>query len=113
VSYQGNTLITITTAETVTRGEFVSGAGTLSATLKPIGVCYDIDGTDCMVAISGTALVELGATLTAGALVVSDANGKAIAHTEDSDVVDGNDHLICAILLEGGDAGELVNAKLI
>ena len=113
MSYQGNTLITITTASTVTRGEFVSGAGTLSASLKPIGVCYDIDDTDCIVAINGIALVELAETLAAGVLVTSDGNGKAIAHVEDTDGVDGTDHLTCAILLTGGDSGELVAAKLI
>ena len=113
MSFQGNTLITITTASTITRGEFVSGAGTLSATLRPIGVCYDIVDTDCIVAISGTVLVELAATLTAGALVTSDAAGHAIAHVEDTDAVDGTDHLACAILLAGGDDGDLVAARLI
>jgi len=113
MSYQGNNFITITTANTITRGELVSGAGTLSDVLKPIGVCYDITGTDCIVAISGIVLVELATTLVKGVLVVSDANGKAVANTLDTDAVDGDDHLCCAILLAGGDSGELVAAKII
>ena len=113
MSYQGNTLITMTTASTVTRGELVSGAGTLSATLKAVGVCYDIDGTDCVVAISGTALVELAGTISAGTQIVSDANGKAIAHTTGSSTVDGDDDLVCGVLLEGGVSGDLVNCKIL
>ena len=106
MSYQGNTLITITTPSTITRGEFVSGAGTLSATLPPAGVCYDINGTDCIVAISGTVLVEAGGTITAGAPLKSDASGHAVAATV------GTDH-VAAIALEGGSAGSLINCKLL
>lgn len=106
MSYQGNTLITITTASTVTRGELVSGAGTLSATLPPIGVCYDIDGTDCIVAISGTVLIEAGGTITAGAPLKSDANGHAVAATV------GTDH-VCAIAIDGGASGSLLKCRLV
>ncbi len=107
MSYQGNTLITITTASSVTRGEFVSGAGTLSATLPPIGVCYDIDGTDCIVAISGTVLVEAGATFVIGAALTSDANGHAVTATI------GTDH-VAAIAMEAATAaGQLVLCRLV
>lgn len=112
MSYQGNTIITMTTANTITRGELISGAGTLSASLKPIGVCYDIVDTDCQVAISGTVLVLLAATLTAGALFISNGDGHAIAHTTGTDAVAGDDDLVCGIILVGGDSGELVTAKL-
>ena len=106
MAFQGNTLITVTTASTITRGEFVSGAGTLSATLIPVGVCYDIDDTDCMVAINGTVLVELAATIAAGVGVKSDADGHAIAYTA------GTNQAV-AILLEGGVDGDLVTAKMV
>jgi len=106
MSYQGNTLITITTPSTITRGEFVSGAGTLSATLPPIGVCYDIDGTDCIVAISGTALIEAGATITAGMALTSDAAGHAVEATI------GTDH-VAAIAIDAGGSGSLINCKLL
>lgn len=106
MSYQGNALITITTASTVTRGELVSGAGTLSATLPPIGVCYDIDGTDCIVAISGTMLIEAGGTVTAGMALKSDASGHAVSATV------GTDH-VAAVAIDAGSSGTLINCKLI
>ena len=106
MSYQGNTLITITTPSTITRGEFVSGAGTLSASLPPIGVCYDIDGTDCIVAISGTVLIEAGGTVTAGMALKSDANGHAVSATV------GTDH-VAAIAIDAGASGSFINCKLL
>jgi len=106
MSFQGNTLITMTTASTITRGEILSGAGTLSATLRGVGVCYDITDTDCVVAIDGTVLIELGATLTAGATVKASATGKAVASSTDH-------NLIVAVLLEGGVSGDLVAAKVV
>ncbi len=100
---QGKTLITMTVPSTGTRGELISGAGTLSATLRAVGVLYDdADGaTKGPVQTAGTALVVLGATLTAGADVQSDANGAAIAAVDDG--------LVCGVLLEGGISGDLRN----
>jgi len=105
-AYQGNTLITVTTSSTLDRGLFVSGAGTLSATLPPVGVSYDADGTDCIVAISGTVLVKAAGSITAGAPLKSDSTGKATAATV------GTDH-VAAIALEAASAGELFKARLI
>jgi hypothetical protein len=107
---QGEVLITMSVPASTPRGAIISGAGTLSATLRGVGVL--VEGTDASetkasVQISGTALVLLGATLTAGAMFISDASGKAVAHTADTDAVDGDDDLVCGVLLEGGDSGEL------
>jgi len=113
---QGKDLITMTVPVSTARALFISGAGTLSATLKAVGILYDsTDSTQSkgQVQITGSALITLAETLTAGALVVSDAAGKAAAHVEDTDIADGNDHLVRAILLEGGDAEELVDCVLV
>lgn len=105
---QNKMMITSTVPTTAVRGNLVSGAGTFSATLKAVGVCTDdADGASKgALQIGGTAFVKLGATLTAGATIKSDASGDAVA----SDV----DHnLICGVLLEGGNSGELCRAKIL
>jgi hypothetical protein len=106
---QGKTLITMTVPSTAVRGNLVDGAGAFSATNRAVGIVYDdADGeTTGAVQTSGTGLVKLGATLSAGDLVVADASGDAVGHTEDTDVVNGTDHLVCGILIEGGNSGEL------
>jgi hypothetical protein len=112
---QNKMMITSTVPTTAVRGSLVSGAGTFSATLRAVGVCTDdADGASKgPLQIGGTAFVKLGATLTAGTLIVSDASGNAIANTEDTDVVNGTNHLICGVLLEGGNSGELCRAKIL
>ncbi len=107
---QGEMLITMDVPESTPRGTLISGAGTLSATLKAVGVIVegsDAGETKANVQVGGTALVLCGATLTAGALVVADAAGEAIVFTEDTDAVNGNNHLVCGIMLEGGADQEL------
>jgi len=107
---QGKVVIRRAIPASTARGLLLSGAGTLSATLRAIGVVYE--GTDAtetagQVQISGTALVTSSGTIAAGKLCASDANGKLVA------VSAGSEHLGMAVTLEASSAGELVSCKLI
>lgn len=107
---QGKAVITLSLAVATARGTFVSGAGTKSATLRAVGVADDETTSAnelAPVQISGTALGLLGASLSAGAVCMSNASGALIA------VTSGNEQLACAVLLEGGSSGELRNCKLL
>lgn len=59
----------------------------------------DPNGTTCTVCLIGVVDVVLGATVTAGTKITSDANGKAVA-------VDATTDACVGILCEGGDADE-------
>lgn len=109
---QGKTVISMTVPESTGRGRIISGAGTLDAALKGTGVLYepsDAGQTLGQVQVAGTCPVVLGETLTAGAICRSDADGAAVATAGDG----SDDFLACVLLLEGGDADELVEAKII
>ena len=99
---QGKTVITMTVPAAGTRGKLVDGSGAFAA-VKSAGVMLDdADGaTSGPVQTAGTALVSLGATLTAGDLIASDASGDAVAAI---------DHNVSGVLLEGGASGELRSA---
>jgi len=106
---QGAIIITMDVPASTARGAFVSGAGTLSATLRGVG-CL-VEGTDASetktaVQIGGTALALFGATITAGAGLQSDATGALIADITTTD-------LQCAVALEDGVSGELRRVKLL
>jgi len=107
---QGATLITMDVPESTPRGAFVSGAGTLSSSLRAVGCLVegtDVGETKANVQVAGIALGLLGATVTAGATLQANASGALTADvTADSD-------LECAVALEGGAAGELRRVKLI
>jgi hypothetical protein len=110
MSDQGAVIITMTVPESTGRGLFVSGAGTLSATLRGVG-CL-VEGTDAgetkaAVQISGTALASLAGTTTAGAHLCADAAGQLVVKSTEAD------DLVCAIALEGGSADELRRVKII
>lgn len=111
---QGAVEITMTVPGTAVRGNLVSGAGTFSATLRAVGVVADdADGaTTGRVQVSGTALVKLAGTLSAGDQFIMDASGDAAAHTTGSSTVDGDDDRVAGVLLEGGAVGELRRAIL-
>lgn len=108
---QGKIMITMAIPASTARALAISGAGTLSASLRAIGVVHsgtDADQTSGPVQIGGTALCTAGEAITAGQLVVSDAAGKMIA------VSVGSEHLAMAIALEAAAAdGVLFDAKLI
>ena len=102
--------MTVPTAVAV-RGTAISGAGTLSASLRGVGLLDDqsaagvvIDG----VQISGTALGVAGEVITAGMLLASDADGKLI------DVTAAAEHLGFCVALEAAAAEDvLFNVKII
>ena len=101
---QGKVLIPMTVPASTERGIILSGAGTKSATLMPVGVLYDsteADQTVGQVQVAGTALVKLAATLAAGDSVKPSATGTAAKATV------GTDGTIIGVMLEGGAAGEL------
>ena len=61
-----------------------------------------VSGTVVPVTISGVGMIELGATIAAGARVSSGADGVAIAASA------ANNAITCGPLLQGGDAGDVV-----
>ena len=105
-------LITMTVPESTARGALISGAGTLSATLRAIGVLEeptDAGETKQAVRISGTALALYGATITAGKVCKSDANGKLVEVAGDG----SDDYLACALTIDAGADGELGRVKVL
>jgi hypothetical protein len=109
---QGEMLVTMDVPESTPRGSFVSGAGTLSAVLKGVGVI--VEGTDAgetkaSVQIGGTAPAIYSETITAGASLKSDATGELAIATGDAT----DNGLVCAIALEDGAANELRSVKLV
>ena len=79
---QGKISITMTVPASTAKGTFISGAGTLSASLRSAGVMEDSTDstqTKAPVQITGTCLIKAGAAFSAGASLVSDANGLAVA----------------------------------
>jgi len=112
MSDQGKVVITMTAPASTSRGTVLSGAGTKSATLCGVGVMLDsTDSTQVLapVQLSGTALAILGGTVTLGASLKADANGKLVAATGDAT----DTKLICAIALEAGVADELHPVKIL
>lgn len=97
---------------TTTAGEFTSGTTTLSAQGRVDGIVGEAVATaglpvQVVVADGGKAKVKLGATVTAGALVATAADGRAIAQGA------GNGALAWGIFLEAGDANEIVSIQFI
>jgi hypothetical protein len=104
---QGKVIITMKVTEAVARGNLVDVAGGLT-TGRSVGVAIDsIDNAAYgPVQISGTALVIAAGAITAGDLIKSDANGKAVTATAgDGDWV--------GMALEAATAdGQLINCKI-
>jgi len=102
--------ISLVAGEALTRGRIAQfSAGTAieanNATTAPIGIVGEsVDSGDEVPIMSFSGAVhevELGATLAAGAEVMSNGSGQAIA-------LAGVDVIGAGILLEGGDSGEIV-----
>lgn len=73
--------LTQTLAGTVTANRFVTAAGAQAlADANTLGVCRQggVSGDKVTVDVIGTAIVEAGAAVSAGATVKSDASGRAI-----------------------------------
>ncbi len=71
-------------------GEYTVDVG--NATTRPVGVLYETNTADKTVGVivSGTAKVIAGGAISAGALIVCNASGKAIARTtEDPELIIG------------------------
>jgi len=88
--------VDVSAANTVTMGD--------AATDNIIGVSAEAVASGDTVAVavgSGVVLIELGGTLAAGAIVECGTNGVAVASAGAGDIIGG-------VLLEGGDAGDLV-----
>lgn len=111
-TYQEGPIVTITAGEALTKNRFVDFEGKHTADKKAIGVTlFDVDsGDDASIQASGICAVEAGGAITAGSLVSSDADGKAVALTLSAlaDV-----EKICGIALDAASAdGDYINVAL-
>ena len=109
---QGKVNITMTVPASSAYRTAVSGAGTKSATLRPVG--FMDDSTDAStttgpVQIAGTGLAIAGGVITAGARLKSTAAGALIVATGDAT----DNSLICAVALEAAASGELFRVKIL
>lgn len=109
---QGKVLITRAVPASSAVGTAISGAGTTSATLRAIGFMSDsTDATETVapVQIGGTCKAIFGASIAAGKVCKSDANGKLVEVAGDG----SDDYLACAISLESGSDTELHDVKIL
>lgn len=107
---QGKVTITMTVPESTAYGSAVSGAGTLSATLRAVGIMADSTAagvTTGPVQIGGTALGIASGSVTAGAHLCATATGALVVQSTEAD------DLVCAIALEGASDGEMFKVKII
>ena len=108
---QEGPIISLTAGEDLTAKRFVDFEGKHTVDKKAVGVViYDTDsGDEATVQCAGIAVVEAGGTITAGDLVSSDADGKAVSLTLSavSDVAK-----ICGIALDDASNGDYINVKL-
>jgi hypothetical protein len=84
-------------------GEFVRASNAAYDQIVGVLLTKPPEGQPGRIGNKGIVPVELGATLAAGALVTSGADGRAVASASNSPA---------AILLEGGDEGTIVAALL-
>ena len=91
----------------------VSGDFTVDLNTTNAGNCLGVlqdkpnaAGVPANVMVDGVTKVKLGATLTAGAEVMSNASGVAVAAT-------GVNAVVMGVLLEGGASGEIVTMQLL
>lgn len=109
---QGKVLVTHPVPASTARGLLISGAGTLSATLRAVGVTYEGTSsteTNGQVQMGGIALVQGSGAISAGTPCRSDAAGKAVATLADGTDAD----LTCCIPLETMADGQLTRCKLV
>ena len=76
-------MLSVVATEALTKNRFVDPLGAHTADKKPLGVAiFDADsGGEATIQGAGIAVVEAGGAITAGNLVSSDADGKAVALT--------------------------------
>lgn len=107
-AYQLGPIVSIAATEAITAKCFVAYNGTHTVDLPAVGVAlFATDsGDQISVQCSGIAVVLLGGTVAAGALVKSDANGAAVSAGTTVDVK------VCGLALDGGDAGAYIRVFL-
>lgn len=107
---QTGDMITITAGEALTKRRFVDFEGKHTVDKPAIGVTiFDVDsGDQAQLQGQGIAVVESGGGITAGDLVKSDANGKAVTAGTTWDVK------VCGVALDtASGAGEFIQVKLL
>jgi hypothetical protein len=104
-------VVTLEAGEALTANRFVDFAGKHTVDKRAIGVClFATDsGDQASIQCTGIAVVEAGGSITAGNLVSSDADGKAVALTI-SAVADVPKQ--CGVALDDASSGEFLRVKL-
>ena len=111
-SYQLGPKVTLTATAAITKRRFVSASGAHEANKNAVGVAlFDTDNGDPItLQAAGIAVVESGGAITAGDLLTSDTNGRAVSLTL-SAVADVAK--ICGVAIDGATAaGEFIRVKL-
>ena len=107
---QTGPMITIAAGEALTARRFVDFSGKHTVDKPAIGVTiFDVDsGDQAQLQSTGIAVVESGGAITAGDLVKSDADGKAVSAGTTWDVK------VCGVAIDAAtDAGEFIQVKLL
>jgi len=111
-AYQLGPKVTLVAGAAITAKRFVAYNGQHAANQPAIGVAlFDTDNGDPItLQTAGIAVVESGGAITAGNLVASDANGKAVALTLSAV---GDVSKICGVALDSASAaGEYIRVSL-
>jgi hypothetical protein len=97
--------ITIVATEAITAKRFVAYNGTHTVNLSAMGVArFDTDSGDPIsVGVAPIEVVEAGGNISAGALVDSDADGKAVTHSSG---------VGCGRALDAASAGTFIRVRL-
>lgn len=109
-AYQVGPIITIKAGEALSARRFVDSGGLHTVDKPAIGVTlFAVDnGDQAQLQATGIAVVEAGGGITAGNLVKSDADGKAVDAGTTWDVK------VCGVALDtAGGAGEFIQVKLL
>jgi len=104
--------LTVLATEALTKNRFVDVAGAHTVDKKPLGVAvFDADsGDEATVQATGIAVVEAGGAISAGDLVSSDANGKAVSLTLSAATDAGK---IAGVAMSASSAdGDIINVKI-
>lgn len=109
-AYQTGPILTIQAGEALTARRFVDFEGKHSADKPALGATiFDVDsGDQASVQAVGIAVLESGGGITAGDLVKSDADGKAVSAGTTWDIK------VCGFALDSAaGAGQFINVKLL
>lgn len=106
-------VLTIEAGENLTKKRFVDFEGKHTVNKKALGVAMDdtTSGDQCSLACGGIVVVEAGGSITAGNLVESDADGKAVALTLTTNTAANlaTDLVkICGLAMDSASSGEFL-----